>query len=134
MSLVDEDYYNNVYKGVQVEEDLSVLLERASDIVRQNCIYVIDDIEKLPSFMQENIKKAVCAQAEFMEMNGGIEAFSGGNFSAGSGFSIGKFSTSGGSSSGSAGGGSGNFSGRCSPDMLAYLESIGFLYRGAGVR
>ena len=133
-ALVDENYYNNVYKGVQAENDLSALLERASDIVRQNCLYVIDDIEALPSFMQENLKKAVCAQAEFMEMNGGIEAFASGNASSGTGFSIGKFSMSGVNSSGSSGGISGKISGRNSPDMLAYLEAIGFLYRGVGVK
>ena len=130
MPIVDEDYYNNIYKGVRVESDLSALLERASDIVRQNCTYVIDDIEKLPSFMRENLKKAVCAQAEFMEINGELESFSGGNFSSGAGFSIGKFSMSGGNSSGSVGGVSGKISGRNSPDMLAYLEAAGLLYRG----
>ena len=134
MPLVDEDYYNNIYKGVKIESDLNALLERASDIVRQNSIYTLDDIEKLPSFMQENIKKAVCAQAEFIEMNGGIETFSSGNVSSGAGFSIGKFSMSGGSSSGSSGGISGKISERNSPDMLAYLEAIGFLYRGVGVK
>lgn len=135
MPLVDKDYYNNIYKGVKIEDDdLNALLERASDIVRQNSIYVIDDIEQLPSFMQENLKKAVCAQAEFMEMNGGLEAFAGGNVSSGAGFSIGKFSMSGGSSSGNAAGVSGKISGRNSPDMLAYLEAIGFLYRGVGVK
>ena len=128
MPIVDENYYNNIYKGVRVESDLSALLERASDIVRQNCTYVIDDIEKLPSFMQEDLKKAVCAQVEFMEMNGGIEGFSGGNFSSGSGFSIGKFSMSDGNSSGNSV--SGKISGRNSPDMLAYLEAAGLLYRG----
>lgn len=122
MALADEDYYNNVYKGVKPDGDLSVLLERASDIVRQNCNYVIDDIEKLPSFMQENLKKAVCSQAEFMELSGGADAF----ISAGySGFRIGDFSMSG-----------GNFSGNdpvskgISPNMISYLEAAGLLYRG----
>ena len=135
MPLVDEDYYNNIYKGVKIEDDeLNALLERASDIVRQNCAYAIDDIEKLPSFMQENIKKAVCAQAEFMEMNGGIETFSSGNISSGAGFSIGKFSMSGGNSSGSASDISGKISERNSPEMLAYLDAVGLLYRGVDVK
>lgn len=134
-AFADKDYYNNFYKGVKIEDDdLNALLERASDIVRQNSIYTLDDIGKLPSFMQENLKKAVCAQVEFMEMNGGIEAFASGNVSSGTGFSIGKFSMSGVNSSGSSGGISGKISERNSPNMLAYLEAIGFLYRGVGVK
>ncbi len=131
LPIVDKYYYNNVYKGVKIEDDdLDALLERASDIVRQSCTYRLGNIEALPSFMQENLKKAVCAQVEFMEMNGGIESFAGGNFSSGTGFSIGKFSMSGTGSSGSSNGAAGKFSGRNSPDMIAYLESAGLLYRG----
>ena len=134
MPIADEDYYNNIYKGVKIENDLNTILERASDIVRQNCAYAIDDIGKLPYFMQENLKKAVCAQAEFMEMNGGSEAFASGNVSSGAGFSIGKFSMSGGNSSGSASDISGKISERNSPEMLAYLDAVGLLYRGVDVK
>ncbi|MCM1024642.1 MAG: hypothetical protein NC395_11385 [Prevotella sp.] len=123
-SLVDENYYRDVYKGAEVYDDLPTLLDRASDIVRQNTLYRLDDIEKLPSFMRENIKKAVCAQAEFIYANGGLDMLnSGGTVS----FSIGKFSMSGGAS--------GNGSSRSpavSPLMLSYLEAAGLLYRGGG--
>ncbi len=133
MSIVDEDYYKNVYKGVPIENDLSVILERASDIVRQNCLYVIDDIEALPSFMQENLKKAVCAQAEFIEVNGGIKEFSAANSTCSSGFSIGGFSMSGSGSGYSSGNISGKISARNSPEMLSYLEAAGLLYRGGSL-
>ena len=112
-ALVDESYYRDVYKGAEVYDDLGVLLDRASDIVRQHTLYKLDDIEALPSFMQENIKKAVCAQAEFIDANGGLDMLNSGGAAS---FSIGKFSMSGGTSwSGS------NRSPTASPILLSFL-------------
>ncbi len=124
-SLVDESYYRDVYKGAEVYDDLGVLLDRASDIVRQHTLYRFDDIDSLPSFMQENVHKAVCAQAEFIDQNGGIDSLCSGAMAS---FSIGKFSVSGGTAvSGSS------CSPAASPLMLSYLEAAGLLYRGGGV-
>lgn len=123
-ALVDESYYRDVYKGAEVSDDLGVLLDRASDIVRQHTLYRLDDIAALPSFMQENVKKAVCAQAEFIDANGGLDMLTAGGAAS---FSIGKFSVSG----GAAGNGS-NRSPAASPLMLSYLEAVGLLYRGGG--
>lgn len=124
-ALVDESYYRDVYKGAEVYDDLPTLLDRASDIVRQHTLYRMDDISALPSFMQENVKKAVCSQAEFIDQNGGLDGLTSGGVTS---FSIGKFSISGGAS--------GNGSSRSpavSPLMLSYLEAVGLLYRGGGV-
>lgn len=123
-ALVDESYYRDVYKGAAVYDDLGVLLDRASDIVRQHTLYRLDDIDSLPSFMQENVRKAVCAQAEFIDQNGGIDGLTSGGTTS---FSIGKFSMSG----GATGCGS-NRSPAASPLMLSYLEAVGLLYRGGG--
>ncbi len=123
MAFADEKYYREIYKGAEVGDDLSVLLERASDMVQAQVLYRLDDLEKLPSFMKENIKKATCAQVEFINANGGLEWFGSGNYG---GFTIGKFSMSG--SSGASGKGSQSFSGTA----LAYLEAAGLLYRGGG--
>ena len=121
---VDAAYYTDVYKGVEVYDALDVLLERSFDIVQQHTLYRLDDISKLPNFMQENIKKAVCAQAEYINANGGLEWLNSGGIAS---FSIGKFSMSGGSS------GSGSSSQQtAAPTMLAYLEAVGLLYRGGG--
>ena len=122
--LVDKNYYTDVYKGAEVDDDLGVLLDRSSDIVRQHTLYLLDDIEIFPESIQENIKKAVCAQAEFINANGGLDSL---NSDSVSSFSIGKFSVTGGSK---------NLSGKSSaaisaaPLMLSYLESAGMLYRG----
>lgn len=121
-ALVDESYYRDVYKGAEVYGDLGVLLDRASDIVRQHTLYRLDNVDSLPFFMQENVRKAVCAQAEFIDQNGGLDAL---NSAGTASFSIGKFSMS----AGSAGSGSGR-SPAASPLMLSYLEAVGLLYRG----
>lgn len=123
-ALVDESYYRDVYKGAEVYDDLPTLLDRASDIVRQHTLYRLDDISALPSFMQENVKKAVCSQAEFIDQNGGLDSFCSGTAAS---FSVGKFSMSG----GNAGNGASR-SPAVSPLMLSYLEAVGLLYRGGG--
>lgn len=133
-SFADIDYYNNVYKGIPLGSDPEVLLGRASDIVRQNCMNIPDDIGKLPASVQENIRKAVCAQAEFMEMNGGADGSFSGNISAyGQGFSIGNFSVSRSNSGNSKENISERISARNSPAMLSYLEAAGLLYRGGNI-
>lgn len=127
-ALVDESYYRDVYKGAEVDGDLPALLDRASDIVRQHSLYKLDDISALPFFMQDNVKKAVCAQAEFIESNGGLDTF--GSWSAAS-FSIGRFSIWGNASRKNSENGR-DRSPAASPLMLSYLEAVGLLYRGGG--
>lgn len=119
-ALADAAYYTDVYKGTEVYDDLDVLLDRASDIVRHNTLYRLDDISKLPSFMQDNIKRAVCAQVEYINANGGLEWL---NSNGAASFSVGKFSMSGGGTSSQQ---------TASPAMLAYLEAVGLIYRGGG--
>lgn len=135
-SLVDESYYRDVYKGAEVYDDLPTLLDRASDIVRQHSLYKLDDISALPSFMQENVRKAVCAQAEFIDANGGLDMLTAGGAAS---FSIGKFSMWNGMWGKTSGRTSGETSGNvlkrspaASPLMLSYLEASGLLYRGGG--
>ena len=77
--------------------------------------------------MQENIKKAVCAQAEFISSCGGLESFNSGSVPS---FSIGKFSMNGGGKNSSV---SSSSPASAAPLMLSYLESAGLLYRGSGL-
>ena len=122
--LVDKVFYTEIYKGAEVDDDLDVLLDRASDIVRQHTLYCLDNIEIFPESIQENIKKAVCAQAEFIGSCGGLESLNSNNIQ---GFSIGNFSMTGGGKNSS-----GNSSpASAAPMMISYLESAGMLYRGA---
>lgn len=123
MAFADEQYYREIYKGAEVSDDLSVLLDRASDMVQSQVLYRLDNLDKLPSFMRENVKRATCAQVEFINANGGLEWFDSGNSG---GFTIGKFSMSGGGNS------SGKAAQSFSGTALAYLEAAGLLYRGGG--
>ena len=123
-ALVDESYYKDVFKGAEVNDDLPTLLDRASDIVRQHTLRRLDDIDSLPHSVQENVKKAVCSQAEFIDANGGLDMLNSGGAAS---FSIGKFSMS-----GNASGNGSNRSPAASPLMLSYLEAVGLLYRGGG--
>ena len=124
-ALVDIAYYTDVYKGAEVYDDLGVLLDRASDMVRQSTLCPLDNLSRFPTFVQENVKKAVCAQVEYINANGGLDWI---NSSGTSSVTIGKFSMSGGSS-----GGNSSAKQIISPNMLAYLEQAGLLYRGGGV-
>lgn len=126
-SIIDKAYYTDVYKGAEVDDDLDVLLDRASDIVRQHTLYCLDNIEIFPESIQENIKKAVCAEAEYISSCGGSDSL---NSDSVPSFSIGKFSMTGGGKSSS---GSSASPLPAAPMMLSYLEAAGLLYRGGGV-
>ena len=122
-SITDKTFYTEIYKGAEVDDDLDALLDRASDIVRQHTLYRLDDIGIFPESIQENIKKAVCAQAEYIGSCGGLESFNSGSIPS---FSIGNFSMT-----GSGKNSSGNSSpASAAPLMISYLESAGMLYRG----
>lgn len=121
MAYITEDYYLNDYKGQPTEDDLSALIERASDTVDCLTAYAVGDIDSQPEHIARLIKKAVAAQVEFMDANGGLAAFNDGGVSS---CTIGKFSyTAGGSYDGAS-------SSRCSPAAVNFLEHTGLLYRG----
>lgn len=115
------DFYRNIYCGSEYP-DMEKLLKRSSN--------EIDSVIFMPpqgEYQQRQYDFAVCAQAEYMGLSGGVEAWAAavsGNMSS---FSIGSFSMSRGGNSGSSGS-----SGICSRAM-EYLSRSGLLYRGADV-
>lgn len=119
--LPDMKFYEDIYGGVMYD-DIDKLLKRSSNEI-DSVIFMPpcgDEQERLYSF-------AVCAQAEYMGLCGGVEAWQSMRYMPGS-FSIGSFSMSG--SSGSLE--NGNRDGICSRS-LSYLDKGGLLYRGCGV-
>lgn len=69
MPYVDSDYYKSIYKGSTITDDeLDNRLELASDKIDSLTYNRIVGIgfDSLTAFQQEKIKKAVCAQADFM--------------------------------------------------------------------
>lgn len=131
MGYITPEYYRDFYKGPEAGDDLEKLIERASDVVDQVTGYKIRDLEALPPFVQQQIKKAVAAQVEYFVLNGGDEAVNAGQGDIVS-VGIGRFNYTVGSV------GSGRLTEpkeatRVSKATIAYLEPTGLLYRGLGV-
>lgn len=125
MSFVDKDYYVDTFHGESVSDaDFPSLLERATEIVEEMCSYRISEscLAKYPQEVQERFKKAICAQIEYLDANGGSDMDNGVNLqSAG----LGKFNYS------RAADGNGNSSQSIyAPRAWRYLVPTGLLYRG----
>lgn len=121
---VSKDFYHNIFCGADYPE-LDRLLKRAEV-----------EVEKLilrpPSGESEERQYsfAVCAQAEYMGLCGGVEAWAVSASGTAASFTVGSFSMSQGGSSSSSRVGSAN--GICSRAM-EYLSRSGLLYRGCEV-
>lgn len=119
---VTEDFYYSIFGGTDYPE-LDRLLKRAGNEI---------DSVILRSPSGENEERqyslAVCAQAEYMGLCGGVEAWAMSVSGNASSVSIGSFSMSqGGSASGGA-----SDDGICG-SALQYLSRAGLLYRGCAV-
>lgn len=123
---VDECFYLNTYKGEQVE-DFDALELRAGEIVEEMTRYRLTEITfaAMPEAVQYAVKKAVCAEIEYLDANGGADLDNGVSLQSGT---LGKFSFS--SSAGAAEGESGQSV--YSPRALRILAPTGLLYRGGG--
>lgn len=121
MSYIDEDYYLNTFKGEASNEDLSLIISRASDMVDILTMYKIKDINSVDAFTKNQIQKATAAQTEFIIKNGGLANLdvNGGSESV----TVGKFSYSKNSSTSSS-------KDQISSFTLEYLFPTGLLYRG----
>lgn len=126
---IDFDYYDKEFEGESVKDsDFSKLSKRASDVVDQLTGYKIakSGLNSYDQFIQGLVKQATAAQVEYYQLEG-IETDSTGQTESNGGFSIGKFSVSGGSTSTS------RQSARVAPNAIAYLEATGLTKRN-GVR
>lgn len=126
-AIVDYSYYEYTYKGTEADgASFPALNAHAARIIGSMTRWEVDEtnIGELPSFIQTLYKLAICAQIDFLAING-IESITSGN---GEGFTVGKVRVDGkGSSKGGA------MSASISPSAVAYLEQTGLLYRGVGV-
>lgn len=123
MPFIDYQFYTDEFKGVSLSEDaFNGLVGRASDLVDQATNYKIEaiGIENLHPAYQQRVKKAVAAQVEFLNVNGGIVAMQSNDVTSAS---IGSFSYS----AGDSGKGMTKF---ISDSAITYLSTTGLLYRG----
>lgn len=127
MPYITQDYYDNTYQGEPVDAaDFPSLLGRAFEIIEEMCMYQINEsnLDKYSADTQEKIKKAICAQVEFLDANGGSELDNGVDLqSAG----LGKFNYT------KASGANGSSQQPIyAPRALRILAPTGLLYRGGG--
>lgn len=127
MPYVTQDYYNDTFHGEPVDEaDFPSLLDRAAEIIEELCMYRISEsnLDKYGIDTQERIRKAVCAQIEYLDANGGSEMDNGTDLqSAG----LGKFNYT------KASGASGSTKQSVyAPRAQRILAPTGLLYRGGG--
>lgn len=76
MPYVTETYYKNTFNGEPVDPaDFPSLRMRAEEIIEEMTLYRVSETLFLtyPKEVQECIKKAVCAQIEYLDANGGSD-------------------------------------------------------------
>lgn len=121
MPYVTYDYYTNTYMGTLAgESDFPILEARAAEIIDELTMYRVGQtlLSDYPEFIQSQFKKAVCAQIDCIETNGGLESLHGANYQS---MKLGKFYYSGGT----------NRTGvSISPFAYKYLGPTGLLYGG----
>ncbi|WP_411955144.1 hypothetical protein ACKXGF_05120 [Alkalibacillus sp. S2W] len=129
MPYIDKTYYDEDFNGLNLddEQEFDRYAKRASDVIDQVTGYKIaqTDFESLPSFIQEQVKKATAAQIEFYQINDGPELLDAGDDF--SNFATGNFTFSKGGKS------ENKQADRVSPSTIEHLRPTGLLYTGLGV-
>lgn len=122
---VDYDYYDETFKGESVDpSDFPALCERAGELIEELTLYRLTPTTFLamPENIQNLVKKAVCAQIEYLDANGGADLDNGVGIQSAT---LGKFSYS-----GSAGVNGSTEHSRFSPRAERILWPTGLTYRG----
>lgn len=123
---VDEKYYNETFMGEPVSADFPQLSQRAGEIIEEMTLYRLSEarFQELPEETRDIVKKAVCAQIEYLDANGGASLDLWQGMSGGT---LGKFSFSGAASSGGS-----TKQSVHSPRAERILWPTGLTYRGGG--
>ena len=120
MGVVDFTFYSTVYGGTDADvQTFPALCARASDVIGAVTHWVDDaTIITLPELIQTLYKKAVCAQVDFLAING-IDSL---NESETGGFTVGKVTVH-----GKAKEAGGKMSESISQLAISYLEQTGLM-------
>ena len=127
MAYINELYYKNDYRGEPVvEADFPSLCERAAEIIEEMCMYRISEnrMDTYGTDIQERIKRAVCAQIEYLDANGGSDIDNGSDLQSAA---LGKFNYT-----KSSGGTCSTLQAVYAPRAIRILAPTGLLYRGGG--
>ena len=122
MGVVDFTFYSTVYGGTDADsQTFPALCARASDVIGAVTHWKVDEttISKLHVMVQQLYKKAVCAQVDFLSING-MDSL---NETETAGWTVGKVTIHGKNST-KAGG---SMSESISPLAIMYLEQTGLM-------
>ena len=120
MGVVDFTFYSTVYGGTDATQtSFPALCARACDVVGAVTHWVDEEtISSLPVQIQTLYKKAICAQVDFLAING-MDSL---NETATGGFTVGKVTVQ-----GKANASGGKMQESISPLAIAYLEQTGLM-------
>lgn len=125
MAYIDRADYARFSGCMNIPEDFDAIASRSEDMIDQLTQYRIraQGFDSLAPFVQAQIKKAVCAQCDYILNSGGLESVNGSGVQS---MTIGKFSVSGPAPAQQSG---------CaaSPLAMQYLAPTGLLYTGMDV-
>lgn len=128
MPYIDYTYYEKISEEPVDEAGFLGILLRAEEIVEELTMYRLcpETFSAMNDWMKERVKKAVCAQVDYIDANGGVEFDDGTDFQSAA---LGKFNYTKGSGGSDSSGSSGIsiYSGR----TIRLLAPTGLLYRGA---
>ena len=125
MPYVDYEFYRDTFRGRVADEATFLECEiRASEILDSKTMYQVAQrgLSYYDSFQQDLIKKAVCAQIDFIVANGGIDSI---DEQMGGTVSLGKFSYNTGSQTSTQ-----TLSNTLCNSSINFLAMTGLLYRG----
>lgn len=123
MGLVDIEFYNKTYIGEPITAAEFPRYEaRGEDMVLALIKRSATEAEGLPEDLQTAVKKAICAQMEYLfEYGIGVSVY---GREAGGGFTVGKVTVNNGSANGAAAAGAKSM---IAPAVYMYLEQTGLL-------
>lgn len=127
MPYVEKEYYDNQYMGMPIpDEDFTRIAARAGDIVDAMTRQMVASrgLDSFPQQVQELFRRAVCAQMEYIALNGMETATMG---FTGESYTVGHVSVSGG---GTAATGA---KAMACPASVMLLEQTGLMGRGVAL-
>lgn len=120
MGVVDYTFYSTVYMGTDADQaSFPALCARACDVIGAVTHWVDEStIATLPAQIQTLYKKAICAQIDFLSING-MDSL---NESASAGYTVGKVTVH-----GKANASGGKLQESISPLAIGFLEQTGLM-------